>query len=70
MLATRFLEEEGTNAGFGDVDNGSAFLALAGGVAALVTDEVDFDEPGHRVVPLATRPHRDPGLQQGSGFGV
>jgi hypothetical protein len=35
-----------------------------------VTDQVDFDEPGHILAPLRPGADRDLGLEQGAGLGV
>ena len=48
----------------GDVGDGQRVGVLTGGVAAVVADQVDLDEPGHRVVPVRPGPHRDLALEQ------
>src|SRR5512144_3279013 len=54
----------------GDVGDGQRPGVLTGGVAAVVGDQVDLDEPGHRVVPVRPGPDRDLALQQRAGFGA
>src|SRR5664279_3286817 len=43
----------------GDVGDGERVAVLTDRVAAFVADQVDLDEPGHRVVPLCPGPDRD-----------
>ena len=43
----------------GDVGNCQRVAVVADRVAALVPDQIDFDEPGHHIIPLRPRPDRD-----------
>jgi hypothetical protein len=52
----------------GDICDGQREAVLPGRGAAFVADEIDFHEPGHRVVPIRPGPDRDLGLQQGPGL--
>jgi len=52
----------------GDVGDCQGVAVIPNGVATLVPDQVDLDEPGHRVVPLRPRPDRDRVLEQRAGL--
>lgn len=54
----------------GDVGHGQRVGVLTAGVAALVTEQIDLDEPGHRVVLLRRGADRDRVPEQRPGLGV
>ena len=54
----------------GDIGDGQRASVLTGGVAAVVADQVDLDEPGHRVVPVRPGADRDLALEQRPRLGV
>ncbi len=43
----------------GDVSHGQGVGVIPDRVAALVADQVDLDEPWHRIIPLRPGPDRD-----------
>ncbi|WP_200837455.1 hypothetical protein [Ruania rhizosphaerae] len=63
----RFWRPPGGDVGDGD---GEGVGVLSQGVAALVADQIDLDEPRHGVVPLRPGADRDLVLEQRPGLGV
>src|SRR5256885_10684560 len=54
----------------GDVGDGQGGAEVAGGVAALVPDQVDLHEPRYRIIPLGPGPDRDRILEQRTRLGM
>jgi hypothetical protein len=53
-----------------DIRHGQGKAELSGRHAALMPDQINLNEPGHRVVPVRPGPHRDLRLQQRAGLGM
>lgn len=54
----------------GDAGDRQCVAVVADPVATFVADQIDFDEPGHHIVPLRPGSDRDLRFEQGAEFGV